>query len=389
MPACQVGGSLELGDPPRAEQVDDVRRRVAVAGGLTEPPTGDVERGFVPARLVVLAVGSFTVRPAVDEPAQPDQPAGGGVRGGEPVRVRERCQPGELALVESRSVGAGDDDVPALAVVRSLAQGGGDSPMTRAQVFVTALNSVQSKAHPCVTRHAIADAAGLPPPSRLPELRAAAEQMEDAFTARGALAADAVNTDDDPNEWVEYAIGRLQRALAVDELHKVLGSGVTQAGLTQHRAEVIDAYDTLSAPIAEQLERITINAAALTGSTDAEASVRAGTTDELVHVLDGISRLGVMTAGLPKLTTQLKDARYLAYFVDVLEVDIAHVHAFGAEPVNPNAGRDAIVQAVHDVTGGAIRARIDRCGGVTPDPWAPAALIDARYPPSEPLPSRP
>ncbi len=57
--------------------------------------------------------------------------------------------------------------------------------MTRAQVFVTALNSVQSKADPCVTRHAIADAAGLPPPSRLPELRAAAEQIDGrwSFTA--------------------------------------------------------------------------------------------------------------------------------------------------------------------------------------------------------------
>lgn len=193
------------------------------------------------------------------------------------------------------------------------------------------------------------EAAGLDPPSRLPAVEAALELLPTLHEVHTDLAAEAL-TAVDVAEWLDDAIGRMMRALAVEQLRTVgAHHRRTHADLNELRHQV---YDDFAGPADEIFTAINAAASRLpagAATLDPEHNIDAGTVGELTTVLDACQRFGAMTSALSSLHShRLRAAGALCDVLDIPTCQPQIVEDAFSEPLNPDPQRDALLQLLAD-----------------------------------------
>lgn len=195
-------------------------------------------------------------------------------------------------------------------------------------------------------------AAGLDAPLGLAAVDATLAEAPTLYDVHRTLAAEAVDLDSDPDEWVASAVVRLHQALAVEEL-RVKGAGyrtaLVDARVVDLRSEALAVFagpfDGLAASLTAAARQLPSGSAAL----DPQANIDGGSVKALAATLDVLERLGTMLSILPIGDPEhVGAARPLVDIVEVPDCDSAEVEEAGGEPLNPDPRRDVLRRLMDD-----------------------------------------
>lgn len=172
-------------------------------------------------------------------------------------------------------------------------------------------------------------------------------------------------------EWLDESLERYQRAVQVQALRSNLEiAGRNIAG--QRRALTTTARFEVSGPrMAEALEQLALVLKALPegdATLRPEASIDAGTTEELAEARALLNRIGAMLGGLPVDGGRRLMNRWTLALIDIPQVEPARIKGHGMPALNPSPARDAIQEAAQYTNVDALVIDILR------DKWQPLSL---------------